>query len=109
MPVDFDVVVEIDPDLLPCGQFVVGPREKLELGPDPQFEEFPPRLPIRPHDLIVQFNKLRHGPLSSSEEKNFLTERGAESISRRLDLHLGIGLGLSGVCRNARPVLDMQG
>ncbi|MBE1426938.1 hypothetical protein H4684_003622 [Desulfomicrobium macestii] len=77
MPVDFDVVVEIDPDLLPCGQFVVGPREKLELGPDPQFEEFPPRLPIRPHDLIVQFNKLRHGPLSSSKEKNFLSRKGA--------------------------------
>ena len=26
MPVDFDVVVEVDPDLLPCGQSVVGRR-----------------------------------------------------------------------------------
>lgn len=32
MPVDFDVVVEVDPDLLPCGQSVVGLGRSLSSG-----------------------------------------------------------------------------
>ena len=100
MPVDLDVVVEVDPDLLPCGQFVVGRRERLELGPVPEVEEFPPRLPVLPHDPVVQLGKLLgHGRVEFFKGEEPPVPQGGQDPSLDvLDRHLGLGLvpGFSG-------------
>ncbi len=112
MPVDLDVVVEVDPDLFPCGQFVVVDGRGFSSG-GPEFEEFPPRLPYsRMTRSFSSASFTAMAALSSSKEKNPCPQ-GARPSLDVLDRHLGLGLVLgfparAGITatRNAQPIPD---
>jgi len=77
MPVDLDVVVEVDPDLLPCGQFIVGRRESgRSQRSKSSRRDFPYSLMTRSFSS-TSFSAM--AALSSSKEKNRLSRKGART------------------------------